>query len=401
MTVPLIVTQDEFEEFCLHVREAGTVAFDTEFISENTYQPQLCLLQFATADRTAAVDPFEVRDLSLWWQLMTDEATTVITHGGQAEIRFCLHYAGQAPRKFVDVQMAEGLRSRSYPLAYATLVNRVLDRRVHGKETRTNWHHRPLSKAQIQYALEDVKYVLAIWEKQRASLARLGRLEWAHAEFDRMVDEIAAEHVREAWHRLPKLHKLSPREMAVVRELSLWREAEAARRDRPPRRILRDDLVLELAKRQPTTSDELFATRDMNRGDLRGIGPGNPRARRTRRRDSRGRAAAASAAGRTRGRLRRARCRPAPGNRPFEPVQRAQRRQDARWNQRGSPRPGPLASARRKESAAATAPGLAGQRLRRPAPRRADRQDRPPRGRQQVGPSAGLRAARRSAGRSR
>ncbi len=101
---------------------------------------------------------------------MTDDETTVITHGGQAEIRFCLHYGGQAPRKFVDVQMAEGLRSRSYPLAYATLVNRVIDRRVHGKETRTNWHHRPLSKAQIQYALEDVKYVLAIWEKQRNSL---------------------------------------------------------------------------------------------------------------------------------------------------------------------------------------------------------------------------------------
>ena len=269
MTAPLIVTQDEFEEFCRHIGESGTVAFDTEFISENTYQPQLCLLQFATASRMAAVDPFEVRDLSLWWELMTDEETLVITHGGQAEIRFCLHYAGRAPRRFVDVQMAEGLRSRSYPLAYATLVGRVLDRRVHGKETRTNWHHRPLSKAQIQYAVEDVKYLLAIWDKQRASLGRLGRLDWAKSEFERMVDDIAAEHVREAWHRLPKLHKLSPREMAVVRELSLWREAEAARRDRPLRRILRDDLVLELAKRQPKTFDELFSTRDMNRGDIR------------------------------------------------------------------------------------------------------------------------------------
>jgi ribonuclease D len=269
MTVALIVNQDEFDEYCQHIRESGIVAFDTEFISEHTYQPQLCLLQFATAERTAAVDPFEVKDLSKWWELMVDDQTTVISHGGQAEIRFCLHYAGAAPRKFVDVQMAEGLRSRSYPLAYATLVNRVIDRRVHGKETRTNWNHRPLSKAQIQYAVEDVKYVLAIWEKQRNSLTRLGRLDWAIAEFDRMVDDIAAEHVREAWHRLPKLHKLSPREMAVVRELSLWREAEAARRDRPPRRILRDDLILELAKRQPVNYDDLFATRDMNRSDLR------------------------------------------------------------------------------------------------------------------------------------
>jgi ribonuclease D len=200
---------------------------------------------------------------------MADDATTVVTHGGQAEIRFCLHYAGRAPRRLVDVQLAEGMHSRSYPLAYATLINRVLGKRIHGKETRTNWHYRPLSKAQIQYALEDVKYVLAVWEKQKASLERLGRLEWTEAEFARMVDDIAAEHVREAWHRLPKLHKLSAREMAVVRELSLWREAEAVRRNRPPRRILRDDLVLELARRQPRNAEELFATRDMNRGDVK------------------------------------------------------------------------------------------------------------------------------------
>jgi ribonuclease D len=269
MTAALIVEQDDFEELCQHIRDTQLVAFDTEFISEHTYQPELCLLQFATRERVAAVDPFTLRDLSRWWELMADEETTVVTHGGQAEVRFCLHFAGRPPRKFVDVQLAEGLRSRSYPLAYATLVNRVLDKRVHGKETRTNWNHRPLSKAQIQYALEDVKHVLPVWERQSASLARLGRLEWAQAEFDRMVNEIAAEHVREAWHRLPKLHKLQPREMAVVRELSLWREAEAARRNKPPRRILRDDLVLELARRQPKSIDDLFATRDMNRGDLR------------------------------------------------------------------------------------------------------------------------------------
>ena len=97
MTVALIVKQDEFDEFCQHVRKSGIVAFDTEFISEHTYQPQLCLLQFATAEQTAAVDPFEVKDLSKWWELMVDDQTTVISHGGQAEIRFCLHYAGAAP----------------------------------------------------------------------------------------------------------------------------------------------------------------------------------------------------------------------------------------------------------------------------------------------------------------
>ena len=105
-------------------------------------------------------------------------------------------------RKFIDVQLAEGL-NRSHPLAYATLINRVLDKRVHGEERERTGIIDP-SKAQIQYALEDVKFVLPVWEKQKASLTRLGRLDWAYAEFGRMVDDIAAEHVREAWHRLPK-----------------------------------------------------------------------------------------------------------------------------------------------------------------------------------------------------
>jgi ribonuclease D len=269
MTASLIVDQDQFEDFCRHIREAGIVACDTEFISEHTYLPRLCLLQLATPERVEAVDPFAVPDLTAWWELMSDDRTTVVTHGGQAEVRFCLHFAGRPPQKLVDVQLAEGLRSRSYPLAYTSLVSRVLETRLHGKETRTNWHHRPLSKAQLQYALEDVKYVLPVWDKQRASLSKMGRLEWAQAEFQRMVDEIAAEKMRESWLRLPKLHRLSPREVAVVRELALWREAEAARRDKPLRRVLRDDLIIELAKRQPKTADDLFATRDVHRSEIR------------------------------------------------------------------------------------------------------------------------------------
>jgi ribonuclease D len=269
MTQWLIGEQDEFEDFCRHIREAGMVAFDTEFVSEDTYRPELCLLQFATKEQCAAADPLQLRDLSSWWEIMCDDQTEVIVHGGQAEIRFCLTGAGRPPGKLADVQLAEGLRSRSYPLAYSALVQRVLGVRVHTKETRTEWRRRPLSDKQIEYALDDVRHILEIWRRQKASLTSLGRLGWAQAEFQRLISEAESELTRAGWERLPGIHKLNGRELAVVRELCAWRTRVADVRNQPVRRVLRDDLIIELARRHPLTEKDLLATRDMQRSNYR------------------------------------------------------------------------------------------------------------------------------------
>lgn len=270
MSERLITTQLEFADFCGRMREAGTVGFDTEFVSEDTFRPDLCLLQFATAEESVAVDPFAVRDLTPWWDLMCDGVTTVVVHGGQAEINFCFQAVGRPPRNLIDVQLAEGLCSRGYPLSYQSLVARVLKVRVHGKETRTDWRRRPLSPQQIRYALEDVQHLLAVWRHQREKLVRLGRLAWAEAEFARMIGELCGE-ASDGWLRLSGVQKLQPRELAVAVEIFNWRAAEAARSNRPVRRVLRDDLILELARRQPRTRQELFASRDMNRSGYRRI----------------------------------------------------------------------------------------------------------------------------------
>ncbi|MGE3315500.1 MAG: ribonuclease D [Planctomycetaceae bacterium] len=269
----LIVNQDDFEDLCAHIRKSGIVAFDSEFVSEHTYRPELCLLQIATRERCAAVDPFEVKNLESWWKLMADEGVTVVVHGGQAEIRFCLVLGNLKPSRIIDVQLAEGLRTRSYPLGYSTLVSRVLGTRAHGRETRTDWRQRPLSPDQIAYALDDAKHLLPIWDKQRNSLTKLKRLSWAEAEFQRMVDELEAEMTREPWRKLPGIHRLSPREFAVACEISVWREREAETRNRPVRRMLRDDLIIELARRQPRSPKDLVATRDMNRSDYKRVAP--------------------------------------------------------------------------------------------------------------------------------
>ena len=269
MTKRLIADQSGFSDLCQRIRAAGTVAFDTEFVSEHTYRPELGLLQFATEGECVAVDPYEVGDLSAWWELMADANVAVIVHGGQAEIRFCLTEGGLRPQNVLDVQLAEGFQSRSYPLGYSALVSRVLRKRVHGKETRTDWRKRPLSQQQIDYALDDAKYLPEIWNRQQVSLSRLGRLDWVIAECDRQVDDSVAELERASWVRLPGINRLSAREFAVVSELADWREQEAVRTNRPARRILRDDLIVELGKRQPRSMKELMATRDMNRSGYR------------------------------------------------------------------------------------------------------------------------------------
>ncbi len=269
----LITDQTGFEELCQHIRQAGEVAFDTEFLSEHTYRPELCLLQFATRERSAAVDPYEVRDLSSWWKLMASPDIAVVTHGSREEVRFCLWCAGARPGRVFDVQIAEGLLSRSFPLNYNAIVARVLNLRTQGKETRSDWRRRPLTDRQIAYAIEDVEHLLEIYAKQSAMLASRGRTAWAQAEFDRFVADLEQEPLRENWRRLPGIQSLSSRELAVARELYQWREQEGLKRDKPIRKVLRDDLIVELAHRQPRDVTDLLATRDMNRGDYKRAAP--------------------------------------------------------------------------------------------------------------------------------
>ena len=265
MTGTLIVEQSEFEDYCQRIREAGQVAFDTEFVSEYTFRPELCLLQFAIGDDCVAVDPYKVADLSSWWQIMIDEDVEVVVHAGREEVRFCVNLIDAVPQNLIDIQIAEGILSRGYPLSYDRLVSRVLKKRGLGKETRTDWRRRPLSNSQIKYALDDVRYVLEIRKRQKNSLTSKQRLHWATDEFARMIDDVAAERDRENWQRISGIQRLNRREQAVAREICRWRESHADQTNIPPRKILRDDLILDLARRQPSTQSQALATRDMNR----------------------------------------------------------------------------------------------------------------------------------------
>jgi ribonuclease D len=264
----LITTPQQLRGLVDHLRSIGRFAFDTEFVSEDTFEPILCLIQVATRERLALVDPLAVGDVSAFWEVVCDPAVEVVMHAAGEDLRIGLIKTGKLPRRVFDVQLAAGLVGMSYPLSLGNLVGQVLGVSLAGGETRTDWRRRPLSSAQLDYALEDVRYLLDVADEFAARLEQLGRATWAEEEFADFVEAIARRADDDRWRRLPGLNSLGRRGLEMVRMLAEWREDEARRQNRPLRQVMRDDLLVAIAKRQPANRRGLEALRDFNRPAL-------------------------------------------------------------------------------------------------------------------------------------
>jgi ribonuclease D len=267
----LISTSSALAELVGHLRAAGRFAFDTEFVSEETYEPVLGLAQIATRERVAAIDTLAIQDLEPLWDVLTDPAVEVVMHAAGEDLRILLQRAGRLPARVVDVQVAAGLVGHGYPMSLGNLVRAELGLAVPGGETRTDWLRRPLSPAQLQYALDDVRYLLDLADRINERLAAWNRTAWAEDEYRARIEAIAARHEDEdRWRRMPGINQLSRRGLEVARRLDAWRHAEARRANRPLRQILRDDLLVAIAKRQPASRRDLEALRDVQRSPILG-----------------------------------------------------------------------------------------------------------------------------------
>ncbi|MEK6237439.1 MAG: HRDC domain-containing protein, partial [Planctomycetales bacterium] len=245
--------------------KADRIAFDTYFVSEDTYRPELCLIQLAIDGHAAAIDPLAIRDLSRFWDLFVNGDHETIMHAGREELRFCLAATGKCPRRIVDVQIAAGFIGLEYPAGYGTLIQKILGVQMKKSETRTDWRKRPLSAAQLDYALDDVVHLLPLRDKLFQRLGELNRVEWLSEELATWLESIRGLETRERWRNVSGGGGLRGKSLVVLRELWRWREAEAQRRNQPARRILRDDLLVELARRRVTDPDRIHSLRGMER----------------------------------------------------------------------------------------------------------------------------------------
>jgi ribonuclease D len=260
-----INTVDELEQFCEEIADCKQIGFDTEFVSEETYRPQLCLIQVAAGDRLAIIDPEYVEDTTSFWNLLTEPGRTVIAHAAREECRFCYRFTGKPISGLFDTQLAAGFVGMEYPASLGNLVQRMVNKTLPKGETRTNWGRRPLSEDQITYALNDVVDLSEMHDKLKSMVIDLNRQDWLTEETGVFQQKVIDAETRENWRRVSGSSGLNPRQLETVRQIWLWREDRAKSIDRLPRRVLRDDLIVELAKRGSTDQNKIKNIRGMER----------------------------------------------------------------------------------------------------------------------------------------
>ncbi len=240
------------------------IGFDTEFVAEDCYQPDLCLLQVATREDVFIIDPKSITDLSAFWEHLVDPEKTVVVHAGREEILFVYRVTGSAIPKLFDVQIAVGLLGGEYPASYAKLLQRFLGEIVPKGETRTDWRKRPLTRAQLDYAALDVLHLPELYDRLTEQLDALGRLRWLEDELRRRQANLVQVQQQEGWYRMSGVQSLHGKHLGVVRQLWLWRDQRAQSKNMPARRVLRDDLIIELAKRGSADTRKISQIRGLH-----------------------------------------------------------------------------------------------------------------------------------------
>jgi ribonuclease D len=268
-----IDTPDNLDAFCEQTRAAEWIALDTEFLREKTYYPKLCLLQIATADTVACIDPLALNDLSPLLDIIFDEGIIKVMHSGRQDMEIFFNIHGKPPSPVFDTQIAALLLGYAEQIGYANLVKEVLGVELDKLHTRADWSQRPLSADQLKYAADDVVYLAEIYRKMTAQLTEMGRLEWLAGDFERLASpDLYGNPPEQAWLKVKGGNRLKGASLSVLQTLANWREVTAQQKDRPKGWILRDDALIDIARHRPASLEALGRIRGLSEGLLRNSG---------------------------------------------------------------------------------------------------------------------------------
>jgi ribonuclease D len=250
-----ITTNEALAEFCDQLSGSEFITVDTEFMRETTYWPKLCLIQAATPTVAGIIDPMaDGLDLAPFLDLLRDPKITKVFHAARQDVEI-FNKLGAMPKPLFDTQVAGMAAGFGDQVAYDSLVRQMLKKDVDKGSRFTDWARRPLSDAQLTYALGDVTHLAALYPRLRDRLAREGRLDWASQEMEALTDPALYDtNPDNAWKRL-KPKRFSARYLAAFQATAAWRERAAQERDQPRGRILKDDAIDEIATQAPTDVD--------------------------------------------------------------------------------------------------------------------------------------------------
>jgi ribonuclease D len=244
------------------LQNLGRLAVDTEFMREQTYFAQLCLTQLASGEDIWCVDPLAGHTQDAFWSELLGHDW--VLHSARQDIEVIYQTAGKMPASIFDTQVAAALLGMPPQLGYATLVKDLFDVEIHKTHTRADWSKRPLRHEYLEYAAEDVEYLLPAYEILAGRLEEKGRLEWAREDSAWLLDpSLYATDADQAIDRLKGARNFRGRRRAAAARLAMWREAEAINRNRPRQWILRDNVLLDVAWNLPRGEQELADIKGM------------------------------------------------------------------------------------------------------------------------------------------
>lgn len=241
------------------------IAVDTEFIRERTYYPQFCLLQLASSTHVACVDVLALDDLSPLDPLFDDEHTVKVFHAARQDLEILYRLRGRLPRPIFDTQVAAPFIGLPDQIGYSALAAELLDVAIAKTHSRTDWSIRPLAPAQLAYAADDVIHLGAIYQTLLARLQDQGRLDWVREETQFLSDpRLYDPPAEEAWLRIGGSAQLNARQVAALQLLATWREMQARQQDCPRNWVVKDEILVELARQQPKSLEELKLIRGLD-----------------------------------------------------------------------------------------------------------------------------------------
>jgi ribonuclease D len=263
----LITTSHELAETCRRLTQHPFITVDTEFLRETTFWPKLCVIQIASPEEAVAIDALaEGLDLLPFFALMADQNLLKIFHAARQDIEIMWNLARLIPAPLFDTQIAAMVCGFGDQISYGELVQSIAKVSLDKSSRFTDWSRRPLSEAQVDYAIADVTYLRDIYHYLRGKLESNGRLNWLDDEMAALSSpSIYEQHPENSWERLRNRVR-KPCDLAVLMELAAWRESEAQSRDVPRGRVLKDDVLIEIVLAAPRTAEDLGNLRAFPRG---------------------------------------------------------------------------------------------------------------------------------------
>ena len=265
-----LTTDQGLADFCDHLNSSPVLAIDTEFVRERTYYHKLGLIQVSDGTHCAAIDPIHISNLEPFLNLVRNQNTVKVFHAARQDLEILHRLCDGVIQPVFDTQIAASVVGWGSQISFAKIVNKVLGKKIDKSESYTDWCRRPLSERQIEYALDDVRLLFPVYENLKQVLKKLNREEWLQGEFIQLEDpgNFKAPNLEKLYMRIKNIRALAPKNFAIICELAQWREKEAQFRDCLAKNIVRDESLLELARKVPIDSEGLSRIRGLHKNEI-------------------------------------------------------------------------------------------------------------------------------------